>query len=145
MQWYLSSITLKTKINWCFTKKSRDILSLRIGNRKRKLYLKREDQKRIWPWKVGTGNKLWSENWDRKRIVILKQGTGKIFPVLILRKTIIFRSLLLRVKFFSRPQFWNHFSFPLPSFEIHFSFPVPYSETHTISAFFGKFEIIFYF
>ena len=133
MACFFSSRTLGIKRNWHFSKNSRDSVCLRIGDRKRKVYLKREDRKRILLSKVGTRKEFWSENWDRKRIVISKQGTGKIFPVPILRYTILFRSLLLRVKFFSGPQFWNHFSFPVPSFEIHFSFLVPYSETDTIS------------
>ena len=98
-------------------------MCLRIRDRKKKVYLKREDRKRILLSKVGTGKELWSENWDRKRIVISEMGTGKLFPVPILRYTVLFRSLLLRIKFFSGPQFWNHFSFPVPSFEIQFSFP----------------------
>ena len=44
---------------------------------------------------------------------------------LILRYTVHFRSLLIRVKFFSSPQFWNNFSFLVPDSEIDFSFPVP--------------------
>ena len=119
-------------------------MCLRTGNRKRKVYFKSEDRKRILLSKVGTGKEFWSENWDRKRIVISKQGTGKNILGPNSEIQILFRSLLLRVKFFSGPYFSDHFSFPVPSSEIHFSFPVPNSETHTISRIFGKCLISLY-
>ena len=109
--WFFYSRSLKLKVIWHFFKNSRDIVCLRIGVQKRKVYLKGEDQKQILLSKVGTGKELWSENLDPKRIVISKRRTGKI----------IFQSLLLRKSFFL-----------VPSFEITFPFWFPILR-HTLS------------
>ena len=75
--WFFSSRALKIKRNLHFPKNSRDSLCLRIGDRKRNVYLKTGDRKRKVVSKLGTGKEFYSQkqgpekncvsqNWDRK-------------------------------------------------------------------------------
>ena len=58
VSWFFPPKALKIQINLVFPKNSKDSVCLRIGDRKRKVYLKREDRKRILLSKLGTGKEL---------------------------------------------------------------------------------------
>jgi hypothetical protein len=59
--WFFSSRALKIKGNLHFSKNSIDSVCLRIGDRKRIVYLKTGDRKRKVVSKLGTGKEFYSQ------------------------------------------------------------------------------------